>query len=132
MYYCFVPFVAWFIAGTLKYLINKFRFGEQAAQLIGNGGFPSNHTTIVTTTTWLIGLREGFESPMFGLGVALVMVVIFDATGLRRYVGQHAKNINIINSESTIKLRERIGHTKVEVIGGILLGMLLGYLIYIF
>lgn len=132
MYYYFVPFIAWLVAGTLKYIINKIRFGNQAAQLIGNGGFPSNHTTVVTTISWLIGLREGFNSPMFGLGVALVMVVIFDATGLRRYVGQHATNINLINSESKAKLREKIGHTRIEVIGGIILGMLLGYLIYIF
>lgn len=131
MYYCFVPFVAWFIAGTLKYIINRVRFGSAAHSYIGNGGFPSNHTTVVTTITWLIGLNEGFDSPVFGLGIALIMIVIFDATGLRRYVGYHAQTINLINPNSTEKLRERIGHTKIEVLGGIVLGMILGYLIYL-
>ncbi|WP_440960892.1 divergent PAP2 family protein [Paenibacillus nitricinens] len=132
IYYCFVPFVAWFVAGTLKYLINRYRFGKAAHGYIGNGGFPSNHTTVVTTITWLIGLREGFESPVFGLGIALIMIVIFDATGLRKYVGQHAEKINLLTSESSaIKLRERIGHTKIEVAGGIVLGILLGYIIYL-
>ncbi|MFC3750510.1 divergent PAP2 family protein [Paenibacillus sp. GCM10012306] len=131
IYYCFVPFVAWLVAGTLKYLINRFRFGSAAYGYIGNGGFPSNHTTVVTTITWLIGLREGFDSPIFGLGTALVMIVIFDATGLRKYVGQHAQNINSLNIDSAVKLRERIGHTKIEVTGGIILGVLLGYIIYL-
>lgn len=131
MYYFFVPVVAWFIAGTLKFIINRFRFGKDARAYIGNGGFPSNHTTVVTTITWLIGLREGFDSSMFGLGVALVMIVIFDATGLRRYVGKHAEKINSLDLNSTAQLRERIGHTKVEVIGGIVLGVVLGYLIYL-
>lgn len=131
MYYCVVPFIAWLVAGTLKFIINRYRFGKDAKKYIGNGGFPSNHTTVVTTITWLIGLREGFDSPVFGLGAALVMVVIFDATGLRRYVGEHAKSINGMFKESTTKLRERIGHTRVEVIGGIVLGILLAHLIYL-
>lgn len=129
MSYFFVPFIAWFVAGSLKYLINRLRFGKKAKSYIGNGGFPSNHTTVVTTITWLIGLREGFDSSVFGLGIALVMIVIFDATGLRKYVGEHAENINSLNSDKTKRLRERIGHTKVEVIGGIFLGVLLGYAI---
>lgn len=132
MYYCFVPLIAWLVAGFLKYLINRVRFGKDAFGYIGNGGFPSNHTTVVTTITWLIGLREGFDSPIFGLGVSLIMIVIFDATGLRKYVGQHAQHINMLNTESsTIKLRERIGHTKIEIIGGIVLGVILGSLIYL-
>ncbi|SFS84511.1 divergent PAP2 family protein [Paenibacillus sp. 453mf] len=132
MNYFFVPFIAWFIAGCLKYLINRVRFGQKANTYIGNGGFPSNHTTVVTTITWLIGLREGFNSPVFGLGVALVMIVIFDATGLRKYVGEHAKNINILSIGDSGKLRERIGHTKAEVVGGIVLGILIGYVINLF
>ncbi|MEK3760707.1 divergent PAP2 family protein [Paenibacillus sp. FSL P4-0338] len=131
MYYCFVPFVAWLVAGSLKYLINRFRFGKAAHSYIGNGGFPSNHTTVITTITWLIGFNEGFNSPIFGLGIAVIMIVIFDATGLRRYVGNHARTINALNQDSTEKHRERIGHTRIEVLGGLSLGILLGYLIYL-
>ncbi|MEK3696783.1 MULTISPECIES: divergent PAP2 family protein [unclassified Paenibacillus] len=131
MYYCFVPFVAWLVAGSLKYLINRFRFGKAAHGYIGNGGFPSNHTTVVTTITWLIGLKEGFDSPVFGLGIAVIMIVIFDATGLRRYVGNHARTINVLIQNPVEKHRERIGHTRTEVLGGLLLGIILGYLIFL-
>jgi hypothetical protein len=129
MYYYFSPIIAWFVAGGLKFLINYIRFGE-AKKRIGNGGFPSNHTTIVTTVTMLIGFHEGFDSPIFGLGVAVIMIVVIDATGLRRHVGYHAASLNILlNSPS--KHRESMGHTKIEVLGGLVLGALLAYLLHL-
>jgi len=129
MYYFLAPIIAWFVAGGLKFLINYIRFGE-AKKRIGNGGFPSNHTTIVTTVTMLIGFHEGFDSPIFGLGVAVIMIVVIDATGLRRHVGYHAASLNILlNSPS--KHRESMGHTKIEVLGGLVLGALLAYLLHL-
>jgi hypothetical protein len=129
MYYFLAPIIAWFAAGGLKFLINLIRHGSEAKKRIGNGGFPSNHTTIVTTVTMLIGFQEGFDSPVFGLGVAVIMIVIIDATGLRRHVGYHAASLNqLLNSPS--KHRESMGHTKIEVLGGLALGTLFGYLIH--
>jgi hypothetical protein len=129
MTYFLAPIIAWFVAGGLKFFINLIRFGGEAKKRIGNGGFPSNHTTIVTTVTMLIGFHEGFDSPVFGLGVAVIMIVILDATGLRRHVGYHAASLNLLlNSPS--KHRESMGHTKIEVLGGLALGTLLGYLIH--
>jgi len=139
MYYFLAPILAWLVAGTLKFIINYFRYGHAAKNHIGNGGFPSNHTTIVSTITMLIGFHEGFDSALFGLGVAVTMIVIIDAIGLRRYVGYHAVSLNILLSESnnTDKTntdkphREKIGHTKFEVIGGFVLGTILGYLFHL-
>ena len=129
MYYFLAPIIAWFVAGGLKFLINYIRFGE-AKKRIGNGGFPSNHTTIVTTIAMLIGFQEGFDSPIFGLGVAVIMIVVIDATGLRRHVGYHAASLNmLLNSPS--KHRESMGHTKTEVLGGMVLGTLLAYLLHL-
>lgn len=128
MYYFLAPVIAWFVAGIMKFAINYFRFGKEAGQRIGNGGFPSNHTTIVTTTTMLIGYNEGFTSPVFGLGIAVIMIVVIDATGLRRHVGYHAASLNQLIKESK-KHRESMGHTRVEVLGGLVLGCLLGYVL---
>jgi acid phosphatase family membrane protein YuiD len=125
--YLLAPLVAWLTAGIMKYAINQIRFGN-GRERIGNGGFPSNHTTIMTTTAMLIGFTEGFTSPVFGLGMAITAIVIFDATGLRRYVGEHAKQINIM-SQSGKRFRESIGHRWTEVLGGLLLGTLLGYML---
>lgn len=129
MYYFIAPLIGWFVAGVLKFIINYIRYGKEARSRVGNGGFPSNHTTIVTTVTMLIGFSEGFTSPIFGLGVAVIMIVIIDASGLRRHVGYHAESLNkLVGNENGKKHRESMGHTKVEVLGGLVLGTLLGYL----
>ncbi len=132
--YFLAPLIGWFVSGVLKFMINYIRFGKEAKQRVGNGGFPSTHTTVVTTPSMLIGLSEGFNSPMFALAVAVTFIVIIDATGLRRAVGRHAVAINIMTSDSSAiqptKLRESMGHTRLEIIGGLVLGILLGYLLY--
>lgn len=121
--YIVAPFLAWVIAGGLKYIINHVRYGN-ARERIGNGGFPSNHTTIMTTTVMLIGMEEGFSSAMFGLGVAITFIVIIDAAGLRRHVGRHARVINRMTTDDE-RLRESMGHKPLEIVGGLVLGTLL-------
>ena len=129
--YALMPILAWFAAGSLKFMINYIRFQKQAVSLIGNGGFPSTHTTIVSSTVFLIGLSEGFSAPIFGLGVAVLMITIIDALGIRRAVGKQAKAINeymLAEDNSKAMLRERQGHSLAEVSGGLVLGLLLAYL----
>lgn len=128
MIYIITPFIGWFLSGCIKFAINYLRFGKEAKKLIGNGGFPSTHTTIMTSTLSLIGWMEGFTSAIFGLGVAITYIVIIDATGLRRVVGKHAAALNRMGQFG--EFRERMGHTKIEVCGGIILGSLIGTLLY--
>ncbi|ANE47054.1 acid phosphatase [Paenibacillus swuensis] len=123
MPYFLVPLVAWFVAGVLKFAINAIQHGSDAKKLIGNGGFPSNHTTVITSITSLIGLNEGWYDPAFGLGIAVLMIVIFDASGIRRQVGYHATYLNTKDNEAG--LRERVGHSKIEIAGGLILGILI-------
>lgn len=132
-YYFIAPIISWFVSGTIKYIINYFRYGEKAKEHIGTGGFPSTHTTVITAPAVLIGLKEGFTSPIFGLSVAVVIIVIMNATGLRREVAAHAKMLNKIidkersnNEDFLIKQREKIGHSWVEIIGGVILGIIIG------
>ena len=127
MLYAIAPLVAWLVAGALKFGINHVRFGN-ARERIGNGGFPSNHTTIVTTAAMLAGFREGFDSAAFGIGAAVVMIVAIDASGLRRHVGRHAARINALDPDGG-RLRESMGHAPFEIAGGLGLGVLLGYLL---
>ncbi|WP_378954874.1 divergent PAP2 family protein [Pelosinus sp. sgz500959] len=131
--YALMPIVAWFAAGTLKFMVNYIRFQKQAVNLIGNGGFPSTHSTIMSSTVFLIGLSEGLSSPIFGLGVAVLMITVIDALGIRRAVGKQAKAINrymVSGQHSEPVLRERQGHSPVEVLGGLSLGLLLAYLFH--
>lgn len=135
-YYFIAPIIGWFVSGTIKYIINYFRYEGKAIEHIGTGGFPSTHTTVTTTPTVLIGLNEGFSSPIFGLAIAVMIIVIMNATGLRREVGKHAKILNKItnkeksNTEDSItKQREKIGYSYFEIIGGLILGLILGIII---
>ena len=53
MKYILLPFFAWVIAGGTKFLINTVRFGKDSRSLIGYGGFPSTHTTIISSVVFL-------------------------------------------------------------------------------
>jgi uncharacterized protein len=121
--YVVTPFAAWLFAGSCKFLVNSILAKQAAFGLIGYGGFPSNHTAIVTSVAWLIAFKEGVASPALGVALALAFIVVLDATSLRIKVGQHAQRLNRLATEEK-PLRERIGHTPVEVFGGIIAGLI--------
>lgn len=123
--YALTPFLAWFVAGTLKFIINSIRAGQPAFGLIGYGGLPSNHSAVVSSTAALIALKEGIGHPAFGVALTLAFIVMLDANSLRRQVGKHAQAINKLAAGDTGHriLRERMGHTRLEIIAGIVVGI---------
>ena len=44
----------------------------------------------------LIGLREGINTPAYGLALMVTVLFIVDALQLRRWVGQHARELNAL------------------------------------
>lgn len=129
--YAITPFAAWLIAGTLKFTINSIKAGKPAFGLIGYGGMPSTHSAIVSSMAALIALKNGIGNGMFGLAVTLVFIVILDASDLRRQMGRHASAINrlALGHEDVYKLRERMGHSGLEIIGGIAVGVFTAWLV---
>ena len=130
--YLVTPILTWLVVGPIKFLINSARQRRWAFNLVGNGGFPSNHSAVVTSMATLIALREGIDHPAFGVAVTLAFIVMIDANSLRQHVGRHAASINRLALETTghTILRERMGHTLVEICGGIATGVGMGFLIY--
>ena len=123
--YAVAPFSAWLVAGSTKFIINSIKARQLAFSQIGYGGLPSNHSAIVSCAAALVGIREGLSHPVFGVAVTLAFVVILDAASLRRQVGRHAELINRLNTgKQEILLRERMGHTRVEIAAGFLVGIL--------
>lgn len=123
--YAITPFLAWLIAGCSKFLINSIRARKLAFDLIGYGGLPSNHSAIVSSVVALIAFKESIEHPAFGVAVALAFIVMLDANSLRRQVGRQAETLNILAagcSEHQV-LRERMGHTRLEIVAGIVVGV---------
>ena len=128
---------AWVIGQLLKlpgyYILHhKWNWG----MIFSPGGLPSSHSALITATALSIGLYHGFSTPLFGLAVAIALIVIYDSTGVRRQAGLHARVINEIMEEIFAgrpipekQLREVLGHTPVEAIAGVLLGIIIA-LIY--
>ncbi len=129
--YLVTPVLTWMVVGPIKFLISSVRLRRWAFDLVGNGGFPSNHSAVVTSMATLIALREGMDNPAFGVAVTLAFIVMIDANSLRQHVGRHAVALNRLHDGKAeyVVLRERMGHTKVEILGGILTGIGMGFLI---
>jgi acid phosphatase family membrane protein YuiD len=134
--YLLTPLLTWMVVGPIKFLITSVRQRRLAFNLVGNGGFPSNHSAVVTSMATLIALHEGIGHPAFGVAVTLAFIVMIDANSLRQHVGRHAVAINklaasnVAGADQHVHLRERMGHTLVEIGGGIVTGIAMGHLIY--
>ncbi|MYN30076.1 divergent PAP2 family protein [Duganella levis] len=129
--YLVTPLITWVTVGPIKFLINSAKARKWAFNLVGNGGFPSNHSAVVSSMATLIALREGIGHPAFGVAVTLCFIVIIDANSLRQHVGKQAAAINRL-AEGNDKhkwLRERMGHTLVEIAGGLCTGIAIGHIV---
>lgn len=128
--YAFTPFFAWLTAGSLKFLVNSAKAKKWAFGQIGYGGLPSNHSAVVSSMAALVAIREGISHPAFGVAVTVAFVVILDAGGLRRQVGRIAAEVNRLSTTSGstgAQLRERMGHTSVEIAAGAVVGTAVAY-----
>ena len=124
----------WFVAQMLKVLTGafrerKFNFIEL---LFGTGGMPSSHTAAVTSLTVACGLSQGLSSATFAVSCLLTLIVMRDATGVRREAGKQARVLNRI-MEDLFKstdpenidrnLKELVGHTPLQVFVGFIVGL---------
>jgi acid phosphatase family membrane protein YuiD len=95
------------------------------AVLVETGGMPSSHSALVTGTAAGIAWENGLESPVFALAVTVAFVVMYDASGIRRAAGKMAERLNDLGEKNGLAiLKTRLGHTRLEVLVGSLLGPL--------
>lgn len=123
--YALTPLLAWLVAGVSKFIINSIKAKQLAFGLIGYGGLPSNHSAIVSSMAALIAIKEGIEHPAFGVAITLAFIVMLDANSLRQQIGKHAVTLNKLtaNASGHQPLRERMGHTRLEIAAGIAVGV---------
>ena len=111
---------------------------------VASGGFPSSHSAMVSALALAVGFRERFSSTLFAITVVLAIIVIYDAANVRYYSGQNIKVTQQLVKdlqeryphvfESSIyktKLKPVLGHRWVEVVGGIIWGLIVAYIFYL-
>ena len=126
-----VSFGAWLVAQTLKvviYLLMERRL--DLWRLVSMGGMPSSHSALVSALATGVGVADGVRSSSFALAVVFASVVMYDAAGIRQAVSAQARILNRLLDEyfkhqrlDEVRLRELLGHTRVEVFVGALLGI---------
>ncbi|MFA9560059.1 divergent PAP2 family protein [Evansella sp. AB-rgal1] len=136
---------AQFIKVPLQYLATK-RFDWSL--LTSTGGMPSSHSGAVTALSTAIALEEGLGSPFFAISAIFGIIVMFDATGVRRHAGEQATVLNRLvtdfnklveemktwpkkeEQEKRKELKELLGHQPIEVFFGGLLGIILTLILH--
>lgn len=126
-----ISFVAWFAAQTLKVVGGFIRQRRlDMSFFVRSGGMPSSHTALVTSLATSVGILQGFNSVEFAIAAVFSSIVMYDAAGVRRSVGQQSVILNRIlqelrqgrSKDFEHDVRELIGHTPFQVFGGALLG----------
>jgi acid phosphatase family membrane protein YuiD len=127
--------LAWVIAQILKFFLELlFRRRINFRMLTTMGGMPSSHSAAVSSLATGVAVAEGLGTPIFALALWFAIVTMYDAAGIRRAASIQARIVNQIIEElfqghpiSDVKLRELLGHTPIEVIAGMALGIVVAY-----
>ena len=99
------------------------------AVLIETGGMPSSHSALVTGTAAAIAWEQGLDSPLFALAATVAFVVMYDSSGVRRAAGRIAERVNgLPQAEGLPPLKTSLGHSRLEVLVGSLMGPLIALL----
>ncbi len=116
-----IPIVALVLAELTKMVIILFKHQEVTLQdLMRSGGTPSGHSAFVAALVFVMAANYGFKSAEFTIASALAFIVVLDAIKFRRAAGLHAAALNLLTEDK--RFDERLGHTPLEAIAGILFG----------
>jgi uncharacterized protein len=134
------------LAQLLKILWNLSMTGKwDWIWIYHSGGMPSGHTSAVSSLSTSIGLTIGWSSPEFAISTILSVIVMYDATGVRRQAGVHAQVLNRLvedvtkllseakeksPAETREKLKEILGHKPIEVFAGLWFGIFVAIINY--
>jgi uncharacterized protein len=136
-----LPITAAFIAQFLKFFIKNNHQKFNLKNIASYSGMPSAHSAMMISLATIVGLEEGLGSTIFAVTAIITVIIIRDALGLRRYLGEHGKILNVLvkdlKDDEVLDSRyphllEKIGHTPAQVIAGSLIGFLVSLIGYYF
>jgi uncharacterized protein len=140
-----IPFAVAVLIQCTKLVIDFFTIKRLRWHHIFTAGwFPSVHSGLTASVATLVFFREGPESTLFAVTIALMILIAYDAMNVRYEAWRHAYYLNHIKFElkdilwfkwdQWPELKERIGHTPLEVLWWLIIGCVLTILFvkYIF
>lgn len=131
---------SWAIAQVVKTIIHAIIYKTlDFSRIFGDGGMPSGHSATVSSVAIFTALAYGVGSFQFALAAILAIIVCHDATGVRLETGKQAlvikelmKSVDVVFSDeiAEIKLKELVGHTPLQVVAGISIGVVNACVMY--
>lgn len=125
------------IAQTIKNIIFLVSGEYIKGMLCTTGGMPSTHSALVSGLTTALFFTHGISSPEFAIAAVFSGIVLYDATNLRHEVSKQASIVNQISQRRAFErgevyemLSELLGHTPIQMISGVLIGIMVGTGIY--
>lgn len=68
----------------------------QWRRLFQTGGMPSSHASTVVSLSTGVYMLKGPSSIEFAISMVFMGIILYDATGIRRQAGKHAKALNTL------------------------------------
>lgn len=139
MQFLIAPFLSLFLAQMIKFIYESIKEHKLMWQrlLNGSGGMPSSHTSFAFALITTVFLECGYNSIEFAISLVFGIIIAYDAMSLRQESGRHATLINKIVEEfsstkksSYHRLKEKLGHNPLEVLMGIIFGIIVSCLYY--
>jgi acid phosphatase family membrane protein YuiD len=135
--YIIIPIVVVITSQAAKLLTDGIKGNFDIASILSSyGGMPSSHTAFAASITTLLGLKIGFDSPIFATALVFTLLIIRDATSFRRILGQQNKLFNQLvanlpenKKETYPTFRERMGHSWAEVFVGAIYGIAITWIL---
>ncbi len=133
--YFITPVTGWLCAQGAKFFLSLKDDGLSWSDLFASGGMPSSHSSLISSVTTVIGLSEGFDSAVFGLSLAFLGVVMYDAIGVRRATGMNSEAIKHLSKQAGVKNKINDdylshGHSPKEAAAGAALGIVVGIVVH--
>ncbi len=125
--------VAGFGAQLVKLIIYFFHHKSlNWHDIVVTGGMPSSHSAFVVALSTIIYLEEG-TSTAFAISLVLALIIIRDAFGVRRTVGEESVALTHIIKKLKLKDKTHIamGHTPLQVTVGSIIGFVCAILIHL-
>lgn len=139
------PVIGWCVAQILKVLINLAMTKKwNWERVVGGGGMPSSHSSTVGALATAACINYGAASFEFAISAVFAIIVMYDAMNVRLETGKQGAILNILIKNEDIKakldetsrdkwtetiLKEYVGHTPIQVLVGLLLGITIGYIV---